>query len=67
MQVVDQKIVAGQTLVSFSYPDSKTGEMVSRKGRVESFNSTGFKLFVGNGQYRSFAQNKIVGLTVIGG
>lgn len=67
MQVVNTKIVAGKTLVSLLYPCSKTGELVERKGRVESFTSTGMKLFVGNGQYRTFNEDKIRDLKIIGG
>lgn len=67
MQVVNTKIVAGQTLVSLLYPDSKTGELTLRTGRVESFTSTGMKVFVGNGQFRTFNEDKISDLKIIGG
>jgi hypothetical protein len=67
MQVVNTKIVAKVTLVSFLYPDSKTGEMIQRKGRVEEFTSTGFKLFIGNEQYRSFKEENIRDLIIVGG
>lgn len=67
MQVVNVKLVIGQSLVSLSYPDSKTNELVKRVGRVEFENDTTIKLFVGNGQYRTFTKSKIVGLQVIGG
>jgi hypothetical protein len=66
MQVAS-KIIAGRTLVEFFYPDSQTGEMTKRIGRVESFTSTGFKLFIGKGKYKSFAEDKIRDLKIIGG
>jgi len=61
------KIVAGQTLVSLLYPCSKTGKLVARKGRVEAITETSIKVFIGNGQYRTFAEDKISDLKIIGG
>ena len=61
------KIVAGPTIVSLMYPDNKTGKLVARKGRVEAITETSIKVFVGNGQYRTFAESKISDLQIIGG
>jgi len=59
-------LVAGVTLVSLMYPN-KDGILEIRKGRFEKTLNDGksLVLFVGNGQYRTFNENKISDLQII--
>jgi hypothetical protein len=60
------KIVSGQTIVSLEYPDSATGKLTLRKGKVEKVTETSITVFTNKG-YRTFDENKMCNLKIIGG